>query len=348
VKERLLKYAKYAPYVGYPLFYLVMLVVFIALLVPWDKVRERAVAQFNADQRATGGKYELQVDEMSGYWLSGARMKGVRLLSPPTEPGKPPSKIDIDEATVRYALLIGHGDIGFHVNAFGGEASGTWGQHGNDRSIEVELDSVDVGAIDALTQVLGVPLKGKVNGKVKLAMPEGKASKGSGTVALEIQDVSVGDGKAKLKGALALPRIDVGTITLSGDARDGTLKITKLVAGGKDLELQGEGRVVMRELATDSLCDATIRFKLNDGYRNKNDLTKSLFGSPGSTMPALFEMDPKVKQSKRPDGFYAWAMRGKLGNPDFTPAGGGGPTMNAPMPTMPLPRIPTFTGNPGQ
>jgi type II secretion system protein N len=175
-------------------------------------------------------------------------------------------------------------------------------------------------------------------------MPEGKASKGSGTVSLEIQDVSVGDGKAKLKGALALPRIDVGTVTLSGEARDGTLKITKLVAGGKDLELQGEGRLVMREMATDSICDAQIRFKINDGYRNKNDLTKSLFGSPGSTMPALFELDPKVKQSKRQDGFYAWQMRGTLGRPDFMPAGGGVPSMNAPLPTMPLPRIPSFGG----
>jgi hypothetical protein len=59
-------------------------------------------------------------------------------------------------------------------------------------------------------------------------------------------------------------------------------------------------------------------------------------------MPALFEMDPKVKQSKRADGFYAWVMRGTLGRPDFMPAGGGGPAMNAPLPTMPVPRIPSF------
>jgi type II secretion system protein N len=346
MKERLLKYAKYAPYVGYPLFFFVMLLVFMSLTFPYDKLRERLVGQFNADQRASNGKQELQIEDMSGYWLSGVRAKGVHLLSLPTEPGKPPSKIDIDEATIRYALLFGHGDLGFTVKAFGGEASGTYGDHG-DRSIEVELDSIDIGAIDPLVQVLGVPLKGRLGGKVKLTMPEGKASKGTGNVSLEIQDVSVGDGKAKLKGALALPRIDVGTVTVSGDARDGTLKITKLVAGGKDVELQGEGRIVMREMATDSICDAQIRFKINDGYRNKNDLTKSLFGSPGSTMPALFEMDPKVKQSKRADGFYAWAMRGTLGRPDFMPVGGGGAGGGA-MPSIPLPTIPNFVQQRGQ
>ena len=82
----------------------------------------------------------------------------------------------------------------------------------------------------------------------------------------------------------------------------------------------------MRELATESLTDMNVRFKVNDGYRAKSDLTKSLFGAPGSSQPPLFELaDPKVKQSKRSDGFYAWTVRGLLGRPDFLPAGGAPP-----------------------
>ncbi len=326
MKERLLKYAKYAPIVGYPLFYVVCLLVFLSVTFPYDKLRERLVGGFNADQRANSGKQELQVDEMHGYWLSGVRLKGVRLLTLPAEPGKPPQKLDIEEATARYAILpalIGHSDLSFDVNAFGGEASGSYDVAGSDKSVDVKLDSIEIGDVDPLVEVLGVPLRGKLGGTIRLMMPEGKASKGSGTVALEIQDVSVGDGKAKLKGALTLPRIEVGTITMTGEAKDGTLKISKLVAGGKDVELQGEGRILMRELATDSPCDAQLRFKLNDAYRGKNDITKSLFGVPGSNMPALFEIDPKIKQSKRADGFYGWALKGTLGRPDFLPAGGG-------------------------
>jgi hypothetical protein len=70
-----------------------------------------------------------------------------------------------------------------------------------------------------------------------------------------------------------------------------------------------------------------VRFKINDAYRSKNDVTKSLFGTAGSSMPPLFELDPKVKQSKRADGFYGWAIRGALGRPDFVPAPTGGGTM---------------------
>ena len=342
MKERLVKYA---PLVGYPLFYLACLFVFAALMVPYDKLRERLVATFNADQRATNGTQELQVDELRGYWLTGVRARGVRLLSAATEPGKPPSKIEIDEATARYSLLsalIGNTSLSFDVYAFGGEVSGAFDVHGKDRSIDLTLDSVDLGQIDPVVQMLGVPMQGKVAGTVRLTMPEGKASKGSGTVELEATGVAVGDGKAKIKGALALPKLEIGTLAISGEAKEGSLRISKLTAGGKDVELQGDGRITLRETIGDSLCDAQVRFKINDAYRTKNDVTKSLFGAPGSSAPALFELaDPRVKQAKRGDGFYGWAVRGPLARLDFIPAGGAAAGSSLAPPAFPsLPSAP--------
>jgi type II secretion system protein N len=348
VKERLLKYAyaqyvkyaKYANLIGYSVFYLFCLVLFAALSFPYGRLKEHVALSFNEQQRAIGGSQELQIDQMSGYFLSGVRMKGVRLLIASTEPGHPPQKIEVDEATVRYGLfssLFGGSDMSFDVLAFGGEASGSFETHGKDQSLEVTLEAVDIGRFEPLVGILGVPLQGKLGGTVRLTMPEGKASKGNGSVSLEAKDVTVGDGKAKMKGALALPAISVGTIALGAEAKDGTLKITKLVAGGKDVDLQGEGRITMRELATDSLCDAQVRFKINDAYRGKSDVTKSLFGVPGSNAPALFELaDARIKQSKRADGFYAWTIRGPLGRPDLSPAMGGG-GVGGGFPIAPIP-----------
>jgi type II secretion system protein N len=324
---RLFKLAlKYGAYVGYPAFYCLSLAVFAAITFPYDKLKQRVVATFNAEQQTSATPQELQIDEMSGYWLSGVRMKGVRLLSSSTEPGKAPSKLQIDEATVRYGMLaglIGHTSMSFDAYAFGGEVYGSYAVSGKDKSLDITLDAIDLGEIDPVVQTLGVPVQGKLSGTVKLALPEGKASKGSGAISLEAKNVAVGDGKAKIKGALALPKLDVGTLTLAAEAKDGALKITKLAAGGKDVELQGDGRVTMRDTAGESLCDAQARFKINDGYRSKNDITKSLFGTPGSNAPALFELaDPKVKQSKRADGFYAWTLRGPIAKIEFIPAGG--------------------------
>jgi type II secretion system protein N len=328
VKERFLKYLKYLGPVGVPLLYVACLAFFACLTFPYRRLKEHIVGAFNASQRTGGGVQELQIDDLSGYWLSGIRMSGVRLLTASAEPGKLPTKIEIDDATARYQLLpmlIGNSDMNFDAYAFGGEASGSYGVSGKDRSVDVTLDSIDVGKLQPLVDLLGVPVGGRLAGTVRLAMPEGKASKGTGSVSLEIQDAWVGDGKAKIKGALALPKIEVGTLTFAAEAKDGVLKIAKLVAGGKDLEVQGDGRITMRELAPDSLLDLQIRFRINDTYRAKNDVTKSLFGAPGSSAPALFELaDPKIKQSKRPDGFYGWTFRGSLGRPEIFPAGNSG------------------------
>lgn len=333
MKERLLKLVKYGGLVGYPLFYVACLFVFALLTFPYDKLKERVVATFNAQSRSPSAQEELQIDEMGGYWLSGVRARGVRLLSASTEPGKPPSKIQIDEATVRYSMLsalIGNTDVSFDVYAFGGEATGSYQAHGKDKSIDLKLDTIDLGQLDPLVQLVGVPLQGKLGGTVKLTLPDGKASKAAGSLALEASGVSVGDGKAKIKGAFTLQKMDVGELSLTAEVKDGALKVTKLAAGGKDLELQGEARITLRDTPSDSLCDGQLRFKVNDAYRNKSDANKGLFGTPGSSVPGAIDFDPKVKQSKRSDGFYAWTLRGPIGKLEFIPAGGTGPSAPPP------------------
>jgi len=329
-KERL---RSVLPKIGFPVFYVLSFFVFASWTFPYDKLKDRLVAAFNAEQKASGAQQELQIDELTSSWVTGVKATGVRLTSLSPEPGKPPLETKIDVAKARIGLLpllIGHKDVSFHLEAFGGEVDGSFNDYGKDREVEVELASVDIGKVEPLTSMLGLPMEGKLSGTVSLLMPEGKASKASGAIRLEVADVALGDGKAKLKGALALPRLVVGALAFESDAKEGKLNITKFGASGKDVDLSGDGKIQMRELATESLCDVNVKFKINDGYRSKSDITKSLFGAPGSNAPALFELaDPKVKQAKRPDGSYGFHVRGLLGRPEFEPqpsAGGAGST----------------------
>jgi type II secretion system protein N len=313
------------PKVGYPVVYLFCLVLFASWTFPYGRLKDRIVGSFNAQQRAAGSHNELEIDDMSSSFITGVKMKGVRLLGAPSEAGKPPSETKVDEVSARIALfplLWGNHDLGFHLRGFGGKIDGTFDDHGEkEKDLSITLASIDVGQLTPLVDLIGLPLDGALSGSINIVMPEGKASKANGSVALETDGLSVGDGKAKLKGALALPRVGIGTLTLAGEAKDGVLKITKLGAAGKDVELSGDGRVQLREVAMESHCDLNIKFKINDGYRTKSDITKSLFGAPGSNAPALFELaDPRVKQSKRSDGFYAWHARGALAHLDFAPA----------------------------
>lgn len=333
-KERL---KRFGPKAGYPAFYLFCLLVFLTWTFPFEKLRDRVVAQFNEGQRNAAHPQELQIDDLDSSFLTGVKAKGVRLISPPTEAGKAPSIITIDEARARISLLgllAGNKDVSFKINAFDGTIRGTFEDTGKDRAIDLEFDEVDIGRVDTIVATVGFPIDGKLTGTLKLALPEGKASKANGNLGLEVKDANAGNAKElALKtpmGPFSLPRLKIGNFNVTGEAKDGVIKISKISASGGDVDVSGDGKVQMREVATDSHLDMNLKFKINDSYRSKNDKTKLLFGAPGSKEKPMLEMDAKMGRAKTPDGAYAMRVSGTLGKPDIQPGGGGGSGAAAP------------------
>lgn len=315
------------PKLGYPLFYLFCLLIFISWTFPYEKLKDRIVTQFNVQQAKSRNPQELQIDELDSSFITGVKAKGVRIISPASEPGKSPSVISIDEARARISLLsllVGNKSISFKVEAFDGVIKGDFFDSGKQRELEIHFDSVDVARIDLVAANVGFPLDGKLNGSIKLNMPEGKASKANGAIELEIKEMNAGNAKElpiKLPtgGTFKLPRLKVGNFNINGEAKDGVLKITKIVAQGGDVDVAGDGRVQLREIANEAHLDVNLKFKINDAYRNKTDVTKSLFGTPGSKSPALIDLDPKMSKAKSSDGFYSLRVGGTLGKPDVRP-----------------------------
>ncbi|MFO0667943.1 MAG: type II secretion system protein GspN [Polyangiaceae bacterium] len=320
MRERL---RKIGSRIGYGIFTVFCLLVFASLTFPYEKAKERIVGSFNSAQKGTSAQQELQIDSLGGYWLTGVHASGVRILSAPSQAGKPAAEIRIDEARARLKLLpllIFRKDIGFSLDLLGGTVDGMVGDHGGDRVIDVNFDGVDVGKLGPLEQAVGLPAAGKLFGNVSFTMPGGKASKGSGKVSLELRDFSLGNGKAQLAlgpgmPGLAIDRVTVGTLSIEGEAKDGILKFTKIKATGKDVEIDGDGRIQMRELANESIADITMRLKVNDSYKNKNDKTKGMF--------AVLDMSPDARAAKQADGFFGIKLTGALGRLRTVPAGSG-------------------------
>jgi hypothetical protein len=102
--------------------------------------------------------------------------------------------------------------------------------------------------------------------------------------------------------------------------KDGSVKVEKLSAQGPDLELSSEGRIRLRDPFGTSRSELTLRFKFTDRYKGKSDVTKGLFGTPGSSAPGAFDLDPKIRSAKQPDGFYSWRVFGPLARLDLQPA----------------------------
>ena len=323
---------KVLTWVLYPAFYVTCFLLFAYLTFPFDSLRDRVIVAFDDDQRKTGGDMSLEIDRVSSYWFSGVEARGVRLISPPEQQPdgtkRPASEIAVERATVRVSilpLLIGRTTINFSAEMLGGTIEGSTQKSGDDRTIEIDLSKVSVGRFDPLVQMIGLPLTGDANGHIELSLPEGKLSKATGTISLTISDFSVGDGKSKIKETIALPRMVVGDLVMECDIADGQLKVTKLAAGGYDLDFSADGKIALRDTFAESQAELFLKFKFSDKYKAKDDKTKALFGAPGSNAPALFEIaDPRIRQSKRPDGFYSWRAWGLLRSLRFDPAPTGG------------------------
>jgi type II secretion system protein N len=315
---------------GYVFFYLFCLMIFAYFTFPYDMLKERIVTEFEKQRSQAGSLQRLEIGSLGPYWLSGLSAHDVKLVLPRAagpEGERAPASLAMSEAHVRLSflpLVIGRLTYTFGAEAFGGDIDGVYWSSG-DGGIEVELEDVDVSQIGPLADMVGgLPLEGRLGGKADLALPLPKAS---GTLDWKIDKLAAGDGKAKIQGKLALPKLSVGELKLTAEAKEGVLKITKLTAGGTghDLDLDGTGKIALRDPLPESLSDLNLRFRFSDGYKGRNEMTKSLFGPPGSNIPALFELaDPRIKASKRADGYYGWHMAGPLRDPKFEPSAVGG------------------------
>jgi type II secretion system protein N len=349
-------------WVGYPAFYFACLMVFAYVSAPWDRLKNALVSGFNS-----GSPLRMEIEKLSWSWrfpgISASGVKFVGTAPPaPDASGKPRAAPEyvVDDMYARvsvFPLLWGTTKIGFALDGFGGGIGGMVKNASDDKEFELEFDDVDAGKMPYLTEFVGAPVVGTVTGKIELKLPQGKLTMAEGTISLHIVDFAVGDGKSKIRDTIALPRLNAGKLDLEAEVNEGNVKITQFSTQGTDLELVSDGRIRLMDRMEVSLAEINIRYKFSEGYKNKDDMTRGLFGVPNSNVPGLMDLDPKAKMARRDDGFYAWHVTGPLSALNFQPAGGGGsdaarsrrtpqrptrPALGRP-PTTPAPPPPTPT-----
>jgi len=320
-------------WVGYPVFYFFALFLFALWTFPFDRVKHRVVAEFNRSQADASGM-RLEIDEMSWYWFSGVEAQGIRVITPAPAPeagAKPkrPELYQVDDLHIRYSILsalVGSSEVSFGLEALDGSVDGyVADEDGEDdegevRTVSIEFSQLGISGMPLLAGAVGLPITGFLTGKVELKLPEKKLSKGDGSIELEITDLTVGDGKAKIRDTIALPKLNAGKLELVAAAKSGHLNIEKFKAKGPDLELESTGKMRLRDPFATSRADLGLKFMFTDRYKTKDDMTKGLFGEPGSTVPGLFDLDAKNKRAKQSDGFYSWRVTGAFTSLSFRPA----------------------------
>lgn len=318
----------------YPVFYFFCLVLFARLTFPYDRVKNRILAEFHARQTGPNPK-QLEIDDVSGHWLFGVEAEGVRLTTPPPpsqagdDPDAPKPKARVLSIDGLYGsvsvlrLVFGTTAVDFGLEIGEGGLEGNFVRSSEGSELALDITDLSVAGLGPLEELVQLPLEGVLAGHVEFSMPEGKLEESEGKLDLSIDTLQVGDGKAKIRDTIALPKLRVGTLTLAAEAVQGKLELKELSANGPDFQLKSDGSVRLRDPIGTSVADLRINFKFKEAYTNKNDMTRGLFGAPDAKVPGLFDLDPKIKRAKGADGFYGWRAAGQLARLSFVPAADG-------------------------
>lgn len=116
----------------YPLFYLLCLVAFFYATFPWDRVKDRIIAEFDATQASKGSEAQrLEIGSLTGYWFTGVAIENAKLIIPPTS-----AEIAAAEMAAKRAAdgegEDGAGDAEADEPAGGGDEDGKDAEDGKD------------------------------------------------------------------------------------------------------------------------------------------------------------------------------------------------------------------------
>lgn len=71
-------------WMAYPAFYVLCLLLFAYLTFPYERLKDRIIAEFAKTQKPGDPPQRLEIDSIDSYWFTGVELQGVRVITPPT------------------------------------------------------------------------------------------------------------------------------------------------------------------------------------------------------------------------------------------------------------------------
>lgn len=309
--------------IGYPLFFLFFFLLFLYATFPWDRLREAIVAAAEAPRISPGGRaapsnMELSIGSLSPTFLPGVEARDVRVTFLPQRSTDRPVSMSLDSLRVRvslFALLAQRANVSFAMRGMGGSTEGSasiaLGTPATPRisplrAFDLTFDNVALAQFAPLVSMVGLPLGGSLSGTVEVTIPDGNVAQTEGTVRLNAERLTVGDGRAQFQiphfGGVTIEQIRAGRLEANADIRRGVVTFTRVGAHSEEFDLQIDGRIDLRPNFADSVLNLGLRFRLTDVYRTKSE-------QAGRIM-SVMDMAPDLRRARRPDGLFAFRCSG--------------------------------------
>jgi type II secretion system protein N len=305
--------------VGYVVFALLVAVTTLYVTLPRERIKEKIEATLSQDPATALAQGNLaaigmnvDIGELGLTLLTGAGLTAERieLRSRPVNPSDKPARYVIDDATVKVGLLgaiFNRPTYRFTAHAFDGEVSGAITMAPAEQTIRIDAKGLVLTGVQAIQQSVGLPIAGAVSGKIDAVAPQNLAANMSGVVELSVEDLVVGDGKAKLTvpndpflaAGVTFPRLRIGTLNGKLVMEKGKGKLEGLYAKSPDIEAYLDGYVELRDPLGTSQVHAYLRFKPSEALTKREPTIELMTNALGA-------------MAKRPDGFLGFQITGPL------------------------------------
>ena len=305
---------------GYGLLFVVAFVAFLYLSFPWDRSARYAEAAL-----AKQLDMDVRIGSIAPSWFTGLELRDVTLRARKPDRQGHVRTIHADRLVARASLgtlFGGDVDVDFTAEMMGGKIEGQVYRAKQDTRIVAGLDGLSPNEISFLSDMVGLPIKGGLGGRVDLTLRDHKFAKAAGTIELTARGIVVGDGKARLKlkvkpqyaelqefldredQGVALPPMKVGTVSLKARVSHGSARITQLEATSEHIEFKGEGELKLVDPVTASQSSIYIMYKLTEAYEAIDSETRAMMEN--------MRTSPNYRRALRSDGFFGFCLTGVL------------------------------------
>jgi type II secretion system protein N len=311
-------------YTGYPLFALFVAMLTFFWSVPRERVKDRLETALSAD--VTSGQplaigMDVEIGDLSLKLFTGLGFKAtdVVLRTRPINPGEKPARYIIDDVRVRLGLfstMFGRPSYSFVGHALSGSIEGNVSGNNDESKVAVEIAKLVLNGVPGIQQSFGgLPVEGTVSGKLDVSVPKNLLANANGTIDVDIEDVAIGDGKAKLTvpndpflaAGVTFPRVKLGKLSGQIIIEKGRARFEGVRVHSADADATLDGYVELHDPIGMSQMHAYLKFRPSDALVKREATVELMTNAMAGT-------------AKRSDGYIGLQMTGPLSAMFFLPS----------------------------
>lgn len=304
----------------YALLFVVSTIAFLYFAFPWERAAPYVEAWL-----AKRFDMDVKIGSIAPDWVTGVELHDVIVRS--RKPDRRGLLRTYHARAVRARVAVstifgGDIDVDYAIEGTQGTIEGQIYRAASDTRFIAHLHGVSPNDLSEVRDLVGLPMKGRLDGTVDLTLRDQQFAKAGGFIDLVARNVVVGDGKARLRlkvtprfaelqefldredQGVALPPMTVGTFTAKVRVSRGVARVTEMGSSSEHFEIKGEGTIDLRDPFSTSEVGLYVMYRFTDAYATLDSETRSMLDTMSTS--------PRYRQALRSDGFFGFRLQGVL------------------------------------